>query len=370
MRSPENRSVIRILAAILGVIIVLAVLIAITSDHVYFLKRVNPSEIGIRIRGGQIVEIVPPGVYSDIGLFVDLKVYSTEAYQFSVADAELITSDNQRIGVTVSGSFFRPDFGKADRISNLWTRYNHIYTNDDALQRVANDLAAQAMKVCVGNRPFRDSIIGTARDDLRNCVDEELSKLAEPYGLDVTNVTVPNVTLSQEVQELLDSITKSRLETEKAEQDRLKALAQGEASQAEQEAAIRVEQSRIQEEAKQKTTLAQLTTERLQAEKLVIEAQKNNDLLSAQRDLEINKALAAAAIERAKADLAKEIALAELYTNNSAYLQYQLAVANASAIKSTDKLIITPEGVFPQLIFGSNVTPVLPIGPGTEQTPQ
>jgi len=371
MRAPDNSRLIRIFASIIGIVIVLVILAVVASDHVYFLKRVNPSEIGIRIRGGQIVQIVPPGIYSDIGLFVDLKVYSTEAYQFSVSDAELITSDNQRLGVTVSGSFFRPDFSKADRIANLWTRYSHIYINDEALQSVANDLAAQAMKVCVGNRPFRESIIGTARDDLRNCVDTELSDLAEPYGLDVSNLTVPNVILSEEVQSLLDSITKSRLETEKAEQDRLKALAQGQAAQAEQEAAIRVEQSRMQEETKQKTTLAQLTKDRLEAEKQVIEAQKNNDLLSAQRDLEINKALAVAAIEKAKADLAREIALAELYTTNPAYLQYQVLLANASALKPTDKLIITPEGVFPQLILGSNITPVLPVTNGTtEQTPQ
>ena len=365
--SNVNAGVIRVFAAIFGVVIILGILAALASEHVYFLKRVNPAEIGIRIRGGQIVGIVGPGVYTDVGLFVDLQTYSTEAYQFSVSDQELITSDNQRIGVTVSGSFFRPDYTKADRIANLWTRYSHIYLNDEALQAVANDLTAQAMKVCVGNRPFRESIIGTARDDLRNCVDEELSKLSEPYGLDVSNVTVPNVALSEEVQALLDSITKSRLETEKAEQDRLKAIAQGQAAQAEQEAAIRVEQSRTQEETKQKTTLAQLTRDRLAAESLVIEAQKSNDLLSAQRDLEINKALAAAAIEKAKADLAREIALSDLYRSNPAYLEYQVALANASAIKNTDKLIITPEGVFPQLILSNNITPVLPVGENTEQ---
>jgi hypothetical protein len=370
MRSSDNRGYVRILLATFGVLVALAVLAALASEHVYILKRVNPAEIGIRIRGGQIIGIVGPGVYTDVGLYVDLKTYSTEAYQFSVSDAELITSDNQRIGVTVSGSFFRPDFTKADRIANLWTRYSTIYLNDMALQAVANDLTAQAMKVCVGNRPFRESIIGTARDDLRNCVDEELSELAEPYGLDVSNVTVPNVALSEEVQSLLDSITKSRLETEKAEQDRLKALAQGQAAQAEQEAAIRVEQSRMQEETKQKTTLAELTTQRLGAEREVIDAQKSNDLLSAQRDLEINKALAAAAIEKAKADLAREIALAEIYATNPSYLQYQIAMANASAIKPTDKLIITQEGVFPQLILGSNVTPVLPVGNVEPITPQ
>lgn len=362
MRTPSvsNSSIRTIVTLVIGVI-GFFVLLLFAQQHFYLFKRVEPGQMGVMVRGGQIYRIVPSGLYSDIGLFVNLQTYSTQAYQFSVADQELITSDNQRIGVTVSGSVFRPDFTKADRIADLWARYREIYLRDEALQKVANDLAAQAMKVCVGAKPFRDSIIGAGRDQLRNCVDDELSKLAEPYGLDISNVTVPNVALSPEVQALLDAITKSRLETEKAEQDRLKAIAQGEASKAEQEAAIRVEQSRAQEEAKQKAILAELSTQQLKAEKQVIEAQKSNDLLAAQRDFEINKAMAAAAIEKAKADLAREIALADLYATNANYYTYQMAVTNASAIKESDKLIFVQEGTFPQLVFGQSLTPVVPV---------
>lgn len=362
MRTPSvsNRSV-RILVILFIALVGLFVFFAIAKQHFYLFKRVEPGQVGVMIRGGQIARIVPPGMYSDLGLFVELKTYSIEAYQFNVSDVELITSDNQRIGVTVSGSFFRPDFTQADRIANLWARYQHIYINDEALQNVANDLAAQAMKVCVGGKPFRESIIGAGRDALRNCVDDELSKLSDPYGLDVSNVTLPNVALSPEVQQLLDAITKSRLETEKAEQDRLKAIAEGEANKAQQEATICVEQSRAQEEAKQKAVLALLSREQLQAERQMIEAQKNNDLFSAQRDLEINKAKAVAAIEKAKADLASEIALADLYTNSPNYYNIQLALANASAIKATDKLIFVQEGTFPQLVFGNNLQPVVPV---------
>ena len=353
-----------------GAIIALVLLGVFLQPHFYLFTRVEPSQIGVRIEGGRIVEILPPGVYSDFGLFVRLETYSAQSYQFSVTDAELITSDNQRLGVTVSGSVFRPDFKKADRIADLWTRYKTIYTNDVALQAVANDLAAQAMKVCVGDRPFRDSIIGTARDDLRKCIDSELSGLADPYGLDIQNVTVPNVLLSPEVQALLDSITKSRLETEKADQDKLRAVAEGLAQQAEQEANIRVEQSRIQEEARQKTLLAELSRQQLEAERKVIESQKANDLLSAQKDLEINKAQAAAAAEKANADLARETALAALYAANPNYYQLQVALANASAIKSTDKIIYIPSGTIPQLVISQgNLTPVVPVTPNTTPAP-
>jgi hypothetical protein len=174
------------------------------------------------------------------------------------------------------------------------------------------------------------------------------------------------VSLSPEVQALLDAITKSRLETEKAEQDRLKAIAEGTARQAEQEAAIRVEQARMQEETKQQTILAKLNQEKLVAQRAVIEAQKANDLLSAQKDLEINRAAALAAREKSLAELAREITLAELYSDNPSYVSVQMALTNASAIQSTDKLIFVQEGSFPQLVFGQGLDPVVPVQSGDQ----
>ncbi len=346
---------------IIIIIVVFFIILGISRPHWYLFKRVNPDQIGIKTRSGQIVAIVPPGMYSDIGLFVNLETYSTLSYQFSTTDPEVITEDNQRLGVTVSASAFRPNFTSSENdIKNLWIKYRSIYTNDQSLQAVLNDLSMQSMKVCVGNKPFRDSVIGSDRDSLRTCIDEELNKLVSNYGLVVSNVTVPNVALSPEVQTLLDAITKSRLETEKAAQDKLKADAEGLARKAEQEANIRVEQAKIQEETRQQIILAKLNEEKLLAQLKVIEAGKANDLVSAQKDLEINKALSVAAFEKAKADLAKETALANLYSENPVYAAYMLGAINAGAIKETDKFIFTPEGVFPQLVFGnSGLLPVV-----------
>jgi len=354
---------------IVGIVVIAVIALGVLlSPHFYLLQRVNPDEVGVQTRGGRIVNVVPPGIYSDVGLFVSLATYSTQSYQFAATDPEVITQDNQRLGVTVSGSVFRPSFTDVEVVKSLWIKYRNVYTNNDALQNVLNDLATQAIKVCVGDRPFQDSVIGSDRDSLRNCIDDELNKLAENYGLTVANVTVPNVSLSPEVQSLLDAITKSRLETEKAQQDKLKATAEGQAAQAQQEAAIRVEQSKMQEETRQQTILAALNQEKLMAQMAVIEAQKANDLFSAQKDLEINIAMAAAAIEKAKADIARELAMADLYQKNPNYYTLQMALANASAIKNTDKIIFTTEGTFPNLVFGNNILPTVPVT--STQTPQ
>lgn len=357
---------IRKMAVIIGSVVVLGIVVAALSPHFYFFKRVDPQEIGIKQRGGQIIDIVGPGIYSDVGLFVRLDKFSTAGVQFTTEDPEVITADQQRLGVSVFGTAFRPGVGTDEALMRqLWTRYQTVYTNDQALMDTLDKLAFQAMKSCVGDKPFQDSVIGSDRDALGACIDDKLNELGEPFGLTIANVTVPNVTLSPEVQAKLDAITQSRLDTEKAEQDRLKAIAQGAAQQAEQEAAIRVEQSKLQEQARQEITLAELQKEKLNAQNSVIDAEKTNALLSAQRDLEINTAKAVAAAELAKADLAKEIALAQIYSSNPNYYYYQMSVVNASAIKDTDKLIFTTEGTFPQLVFGEGLNPVVPVTPAT-----
>ena len=253
--------------------------------------------------------------------------------------------------------------------------------DDLALNRVA-DLAKQAMKVCVGDRTFDDNIIGASRDALRNCIDDELNDMVAPMGLSVNNVVVPDVILSPEVQAALDAIVQSRLATEKAAQDQLKAQAEAAAEQAKQEGAIRVEQSKIQEQTRQQTQLAELERQRLAAQTAVIEAQRANDLaqketeralievtkanelLAAQRDLEINLARAEAAKAQAQADTALQTLLGELYAQYPTYVQLLIAQANASALTATDKIIFTPEGSTPTIVVpGPGIMPTVDTTP-------
>jgi hypothetical protein len=194
----------------------------------------------------------------------------------------------------------------------------------------------------------------------------------------VENVVVPEVILSPEVQTALDAIVQSRLETEKAAQDKLRAQAQADAEQARQEGEIRIEQSRFQEQAKQETILAELERAkiaaqravieaeraneqaRIEAERAVIEAQKGNELFAAEQDLAINEALALAATEKAKADLASQLALADLYATYPGFLELQKIQANADALQSTDKIIFTPEGTVPNLVIpGPGIVPTV-----------
>ena len=386
MEQINNRfSGLRWIIILVAVIVILGALLSFLGNFFYVLESVEEQEIGLRFRRGQIEEVVGPGVYSAVGVYVNITRVTTQGLSFTVQDPEIITKDKQRIGLVVSGEIFRPsDF---DIIEQKWSRYRSIYLDDQLAVNRVSDLARQSMKVCVGDRTFDDNIIGTARDALRACVDEEVNKLAAEFGLSVQNLVVPEVILSEEVQTALDAIVQSRLATEKAAQDELREKAEAQADQARQEGEIRVEQSRIQEQTRQQTTLAQLEQERLAAQLVVIEAEranelarieterqtidaeKKNELLAAERNIEINEALAEAATEKAKADLAQELALAELYATNPDYLQLSIIQANASALQPTDKVIFTPEGTIPTLVLpGPGIVPTVDTSAPTQTT--
>ncbi len=370
----SNRSLIFIII----ILIIVFVLYSFSSQFFYFFERVEEQEVGVKFSSGRITDIVGPGVYSDAGLFVELRRVSSEAVPFRVTDEELITKDKQRIGLVVTGDVFRPGLVDRERLRTLWAQYKEHYLNDDVARQAIEDRARQAMKVCVGDRNFDDAVIGTARDELRDCIDIELDELAKNYGLNVQNVTVPDVILLPDAQARLDEIVQSRLQTEKAQQDELRAKAEAAAEQARQEGEIRVQQSRIQEEARQQKILAELERQKIESQKAVIEAErsneltrveaelaiiqaeKNNELIAAQLDLEIQTARAKAAIEQAKAELATESAKAALYASNPGYLQHQIAQANASALNPNDKIIFTPEGTAPTIVLpGPGIMPTI-----------
>ena len=379
MQNVKQPSVpLRAIAIAAGAFVLIMLVMSFSSQFVYFFERVEESEVGVRFSGGRIKDIVGPGVYNDFGLFVEIKRVSSQAVAFSVSDEELITRDKQRIGLTVTGDIFRPGLENSDVLRRLWAEYNNLYLSDDAARTRIEDRARQAMKVCVGNRGFDDNVIGSGRDDLRECIDNEVNKLAENFGLTIDNVAVPEVILSADVQARLDEIVGSRLATELAAQDELRARAQASAEQARQEGEIRVQQSRIQEESRGQRILAELEEQkiiaqravieaeranelaRVEAQRAIIEAEKENELLAAQRDLEIETARALAATERAKAELATQLALAELFAANPAYLQLQMVQANASAIRPSDKIIFTPEGLVPTLVMpGPGIVPTV-----------
>jgi hypothetical protein len=331
----------------------------------YVIYSVDSTEVGIRFRGNNPYEVVPPGRYTRFGLFEEMRAISISGLPFSVTDPEILTKDQQRLGYQVAGTIHRPGVEKMGEVITNWANYSIFYTNDQAL--VGNDttpglvtnIAKQAMKVCVGAVDFSNAVVGNSRDALRQCIDTELDKLATGYALEVRNIVVPEVVLGEAVQKKLDEITDARFTTQVAVQREEQARAEAERDLAVQQGQIRVEQGKIQEKARQDALTAELNKATLEAQKNVIEAQKSNDLLGAQRDLEIATARNLAATEQALADLAPEMAKATMYQGNPAYTSYLETQALASAYSKMDKMII-PANVDPYLFLGGNPTVTVP----------
>ena len=156
-----------IVVIVIGLVL-LFFLYSFSSQFFYFFEQVQEQEVGVKFRSGRITDIVGLGVYSDVGLFVEIRRVSSEAIPFTVTDEELITKDKQRIGLVVTGDVFRPGVVDREMLRTLWAQYNQHYLNDEVARQAVADRARQAMKVCVGDRNFDDAVIGAAR--ATNCV--------------------------------------------------------------------------------------------------------------------------------------------------------------------------------------------------------
>lgn len=380
-----------LLGGILAALLVIGLALSSFSGMLgYILTPVASDEVGIKFIQNQPIEVLPPGVYTDYGVgnlwqYKSVQTIRISALQFQVDDSEVLTKDKQRIGLTVTGTVQRPGVAEQQILLSNWANYRQFYTDDILLvgrvitseksERIQaglmQSLATQASKVCVGDSNFDDAVIGSARDNLRECIERELTGLAGGYGLKVANIVVPNVILSKEVQTQLDAITKARLDTQLAQQRQLQAKAEADQEAAKQQGIILVEQGRIQERARQDALTAELQRKALEAQRSQIEASKNNELYQAQRDKDIAEAQRQAAALKAQADLAPELARASMYQSNPAYAHLQEVQAVAGAYKNTDKVIMLPNDTNPIMVLGdpSNRVVVQPTtGPSGQPT--
>lgn len=368
-----------------GVVIIVVIMVLVcgilflAGNHFYLFNQVAEGQFGVQMRSGRVTGVVGPGVYSDWGWYADMRVVSTAPVNFTVEDPEIITRDSQRLGLKMSADAVRPR--NADKIQELWGQRQAIFTDDAALATRLVDFGQQAMKVCVGGNTFTQNVVGAGRDELRNCIDTELSDLASGIGIEIENVVVPNIILSPEVQAALDAIVQSRLATEKEAQEKLRADAAADTEQARQEGEVRVTQARAQEEARQQAIFAKLEADKVTAQKALVEAQaandlaqaeaqeavitaqKSNELLKAQRDLEIAEVIRDAALVRAEAEKAPDAVIANLMGGADAYAAFLLSQQQAQAMQGVEKIMIVPQGTNPQIIVPGPALPTLSLQP-------
>lgn len=348
-------------AIIAGLVVVLGILAILVFPSIfgYALHTVDATQIGLKIHNGQVEEILGPNIYSDpFAFFTDITNVNISGINFLAQDPEVLTKDFQRIGVQVSGQVFRP--GLATMNKEMWTLYRNVYINDTDLATFVQDQAKQAMKVCVGDRTFEQAAVGTSRNDLRVCIDEELTNLTSNVGLVIQNLVVPDIGLSDQSKQNLDALTNSRQQTALAEQDAKKAVADAARDLAVSQGQIQVQQGQIQEQLRQEAISADLERKKIEAQQAVIEAQKANELLTAQKNLEIAQSNLAVSQVDAQAKTAEEVARAKVIESNPAYGMYLQAIAYANALKDAT-LTLIPDGSSPFFMFGNGQNPSISV---------
>ncbi len=346
---------------IAGIVVIVGILCIVVFPSIfgYIFHSVDATEIGIKIHNGQVDEILGPGIYTEpFAFFTDIVNVKVNGINFLAEDPEVLTKDFQRIGVQVSGQVFRPTIGSMD--VKKWSQYRSIYLNDTDLDAVIQSQSKQAMKVCVGGKTFQDAAVGASRNDLRECIDNELTKLTADIGLVIQNLVVPDIILSEQSKQNLDALTNSRQQTALAQQDAEKAVADAARDLAVSQGQIQVEQGKIQETLRQETISADLEKQKTEAQLAVITAAKENELFIAQKNLEIAEANLQVAEVDARSKVAAEVARAKIIETNPAYGIYLQAVAYAEALKDAT-LTMIPSGSNPFFMFGNGQTPSVSI---------
>lgn len=386
----QNGLPVKRLTAVVGLVLAVLFSFIFLDDVVgllgYYYVSVRSDEVGVKFDQNQPVEILGPGVYSDMGLqnifrFKGITTIKVNAISFEVSDPEVLTKDKQRMGVVIQGVVRRPGITNPEVLLSSWPIYRQFYQDDASLlgrtetigKEVRNipglmdNLGDQAAKVCIGDRDFDKAVIGSARDELKECITKELGDLAAGYGLTVANIVVPNFILSKEVQSQLDAITQARLATQLAAQRESQNMAEARQNAAKEAGAILVEQGKVQEKARQDAMTASLQESAAKAQQAVIEAEKSNALLTANRDKEIAAALRDKAAIDAQATYAPKLAEAKMYQDNPGFAAYMINKDNAAAWNEVDKVIV-PAGTNPIIQFGNSGGGVI-VDSSTRQQP-
>lgn len=358
-----------IVSGVLVVFTLFVLLIVVTSCG--YMEIVDESEVAVTFNSGQLQEILGPGFYYSLSPFADIETFSSSAIPFSVSDPEIITLDKQRIGLTINGNAFRPGIGDVGRIRSQWVRYNTLWLNEEVLRERVTALGQQAMKVCVGNNTFDDVAIGSGRDLLRDCIEEELGTATDLFVVSVADIAVPEVTISAETQAQLDAITQSRLQAEQWVQTEKEERARTEAELAKEQGKIRVEQGKRQEAARQEATLAALDVEKeIQNREVELAKVETRLQILAAEKAQAEARQEVVAVERetarieAESQYAAENVWAGIMQDNPRYGEFLVQRLMAETWSGVDKMIV-PENSDIMFFNPEETTPVIPALPNS-----
>lgn len=211
-----------------------------------FRESVQENEVGVLLFKNQVIDVVGAGVITDMRYWADLKVTNIDTLTFSVEDPEVLTSGNQAVGIRITIQGRRRS--DAESIRNIYSNWNSIFKNNEALINVVTATAREGIKNSV--REFSLTELLDDRNGLALSMTEQLEADAGKYSFEIINVTIENITVDPEYMAVLNQKAVINVETEKEleRQKLIKQKADNDKLQAQNDVAVLVEQIKVQQE--------------------------------------------------------------------------------------------------------------------------
>lgn len=149
------------------------------------IKQINQYQRGVKFRLGKFVGIMEPGWRLVIPIFEHMKKVDIRVKAVDVPDQEAITQDNVSARINAVIYYKVKDAGKA-------------VIEVENYRWAVSQLAQTTMRNIAGELTLDDLL--TQRDTAAKRIREIVDKLTDPWGIDVENVELKDITLPEEMK--------------------------------------------------------------------------------------------------------------------------------------------------------------------------
>jgi len=244
---------------------VVFLVLALFSTACYWNEEASPSQMAVQLDKGKVVAVEGPGgVYTDMGWFSELKQIDIGTLTFPVEDPEVLTSDNQAVGVKITIQARRQS--DKESIENIVKNWPALVDNNVLIDTISAT-AREGLKN--GVREFTLPQLLDDRNGLATAIQTQVQEDTDKYNVLIINVTVENVAPSAEYLSILEQTANLKAEIDKAKKEQEKI---------EQVAANAILQSKKDVE----TAAAQLLAEQAKTEIQIEIASREGDKIAAQ----------------------------------------------------------------------------------------
>jgi regulator of protease activity HflC (stomatin/prohibitin superfamily) len=220
-------------------VVLMSLVMLMCFSSCYINKDVEANQVGIQLQRNAIINVVGAGVYSDGAWFSDLKVMDINTQTFSVEDPEVLTKDNQAVGVKITIQARR--MSDSPSVKNIVQNWSSLMSNDIMVQTIS---ATAREGIKVGTRNFTTTQLLDDRNGLATAISDRLKEDTAKYSVEIINVTVENIAFDPAYTAVLNEKAILRVETEKElqRQELIKQQAANDQLQAQQTTIVLEEQ--------------------------------------------------------------------------------------------------------------------------------